>query len=419
MSTLDAQIKPALDSRRDRGILRRLPSSSALRDAITRADFSSNDYLSLATSPSLKARFIEKIRSFPRILGSGGSRLLDGGTLEHAELEERLAAFFKSPAALLYTSGYDANVGFFGSVPAEGDLVIYDELIHASVHDGMRTSRAARIPGALQPFKHNDIEALRSVIEGAIRTQPSFEEGTGSVFVAIESLYSMDGDIAPINAICDVVEKLLPAGNGHIIVDEAHATGIYGPQGRGIVAYLGLESRITARLHTFGKALASSGAVFLTSATVREYLINYSRPQVFTTAMSFSTVANIHAVFDMLEYGEYLPYSERLQGLARYFVEQFLAHQFAPELVRLPWSKTLLYTPIVPLLSPCAKPLALYLQGRGFLVRPITHPTVPKGQDRVRVCLHANNTEDQINGLLKGIRSWIESDDRGVVASKL
>ncbi|KAG8809805.1 hypothetical protein FRC17_003237 [Serendipita sp. 399] len=420
MSTLDAQIKPALDSRRDRGVLRRLPSSTALRDVITRVDFSSNDYLSLATSPSLKAKFIEKIQGSSRVLGSGGSRLLDGGTLEHAELEERLANFFESPAALLYTSGYDANVGFFGSIPAEGDLVVYDELIHASVHDGMRTSRAARIPGSLLPFKHNDGDALRSVIDSAVRARPSLAKGIGSVFVAIESLYSMDGDIAPVKDICDIVEERLPAGNGHIVVDEAHATGIYGPQGRGVIAYLGLESRITARLHTFGKALASSGAVFLTSPTVREYLINYSRPQVFTTAISFGTIVSIHAVFDMLESGEYLPYSERLQSLARYFLQRFAAHRFAPELVRLPWSKTTLATPIVPLLSPYAKPMALYLRERGFLVRPITHPTVPKGRDRVRVCLHASNTEDQIDALLKSIQCWIDSgEDRRVVVSKL
>jgi 8-amino-7-oxononanoate synthase len=261
MDSLDARLKPALDSRKARGILRRVPPSSELIGKSKQVDFSSNDYLSLSTSPQLKQAFIEKIQSFPHILGSGGSRLLDGGTLEHALLEERIAAFFGSPAALLYTSGFDANVGFFASVPSEGDVLIYDSLIHASVHDGMRTSRATRLPGSLLPFDHNSISSLRSIIKSALQTRPHLARGDGSVFVAIESLYSMDGDIAPMKEICEVVEGLLPHKNGHVIVDEAHATGVFGPNGRGLVAYLGLENRITARLHTFGKALASSGGM--------------------------------------------------------------------------------------------------------------------------------------------------------------
>lgn len=328
MDTLDGRLKPVLDSREARGILRRVPEASELLRRPEQIDFSSNDYLSLATHPQLRRSFIEKIERFPRILGSGGSRLLDGGTLEHATLEERIARFFGAPAALLYTSGFDANVGFFGSVPAEGDVVIYDSLIHASVHDGMRISRAARIPGSLLPFEHNSVSSLKSVIETALRTRRRLARGDGSVFIAIESLYSMDGDIAPMQEICEVVEGLLPSRNGHVIVDEAHATGVYGTNGRGLVTYFGLENRITARLHTFGKALAASGgmlsfcqatsrrfvidafsttAVFLTSPIVRDYLVNYSRPQVFTTAMSFNTIASLHAVFDMLEAGDCTP----------------------------------------------------------------------------------------------------------------
>jgi 8-amino-7-oxononanoate synthase len=259
MSSLDASLKPSLDSRRIRNILREVPDSIVLIRRPPQADFSSNDYLSLSTSPELKQSFINKIKSFPRVLGSGGSRLLDGGTLEHALLEERLATFFGSPAALLYTSGYDANVGFFGSVPLEGDMVIYDSLIHASVHDGMRISRASRIPGSLQPFEHNSIVSLRSVIQLAVSNRPGLRRGIGNVLIAVESLYSMDGDIAPMAEICDLVDELLPCKNGHLVVDEAHATGIYGSNGRGLVSFFGLEDRVTARLHTFGKALASSG----------------------------------------------------------------------------------------------------------------------------------------------------------------
>ena len=272
MNSLDAKLKATLDSRKARGILREVPDSAVLVRRSPQVDFSSNDYLSLSTSPKLKKSFIDKINSSPRILGSGGSRLLDGGTLEHALLEERLAAFFGSPAALLYTSGYDANVGFFGSVPLEGDLIVYDSLIHASVHDGMRTSRAARIPGSLQPFEHNSIPSLRSVIESALRTRPALRSGINNLLIAIESLYSMDGDIAPMAEICDLIDELLPCKNGHLVVDEAHATGIYGRNGRGLVAFFGLEDRVTARLHTFGKALASSGGALSPSAERRPKL---------------------------------------------------------------------------------------------------------------------------------------------------
>jgi 8-amino-7-oxononanoate synthase len=259
MSSLDASLKPALDSRRIRSILRDVPDSAILTHRPRQSDFSSNDYLSLSTSSKLKQEFINKINNFPRVLGSGGSRLLDGGTLEHALLEERLAAFFGSPAALLYTSGYDANVGFFGSVPLEGDMVIYDSLIHASVHDGMRTSRAARVPGSLQPFEHNSVVSLRAVLQLAVDNRPALRRGIGNVLIAVESLYSMDGDIAPMGEICNLLDELLPCKNGHLVVDEAHATGIYGRNGRGLVSFFGLEDKVTARLHTFGKALASSG----------------------------------------------------------------------------------------------------------------------------------------------------------------
>lgn len=416
---LDAKLQPLLDSRRARGILRDVPASSVLRARAQQIDFSSNDYLSLSTFPKLRNSFIDKIDASTRVLGSGGSRLLDGGTLEHALLEERLAAFFESPAALLYTSGYDANVGFFGSVPLEGDVIVYDSLIHASVHDGMRTSRAARIPDSLQSFDHNSLASLRSVIHAALSNRPALRDGTGTVFIAVESLYSMDGDIAPLREICDLVEQLLPNDNGYLVVDEAHATGIYGRDGRGLVASLGLEHRVAARLHTFGKALASSGAVFLTSKTVRSYLVNYSRPQVFTTAMTYANVANLHAVFDILESGACVPRSERLRELYDHYLQEFRSRRFPPELIRLPWVETVPYTPIIPLLSPLARPLALYLQERGFLVRSITHPTVPKGQDRVRVCLHANNTKEEITSLLDNIQQWIERDSRRVVPPKL
>ena len=310
-AVLDASLQPALTSRANRHILRSLPSDQTLllrsrtttrsgrsssssrsrsttlphhpdpnpgapknahegaageagRDAEAggTVDFSSNDYLSLSSSLDLRARFLDRLQASPNILGAGGSRLLDGGTLEHALLEERLRAFFDAPAALLYTSGYDANVGFFACIPRAHDVVLYDELIHASVHDGLRVSRASASNGATRAFAHNDVHALGGLLARLVGEREDVRAGTANVFVAVESLYSMDGDIAPLVAICETVEKLLPNHNGHVIVDEAHATGVYGPDARGLVALFGLEDRVAVRLHTFGKALASSGGEY-------------------------------------------------------------------------------------------------------------------------------------------------------------
>ncbi|KAG6862893.1 hypothetical protein C0991_009622, partial [Blastosporella zonata] len=163
------------------------------------------------------------------------------------DLEGRLQTFFAVEAALLFNSGFDANVGFFSCIPQPGDAIVYDEHIHASVHDGMR---ASRVKDALYPFSHNDVGSLRKVLGRVKKDHPN-----ESVFVAVESLYSMDGTFAPLKEITAVLE----GRNMHLVVDEAHATGIYGPQGRGRVAELGLEDKVLARLHTFGKALAATG----------------------------------------------------------------------------------------------------------------------------------------------------------------
>ena len=291
MSALDQKLAAALAAREDRGIRRRLPPASlsllpptpgitsdhtsdvpsgaptTVPPTITLAstsaspspaDFSSNDYLSLSTSPLLRARVLAALNASPAILGSGGSRLLVYNHA-HAALEARLARTFRAPAALLFNSGFDANAGFFACVPQSGDALLYDAAIHASVHDGARASRVA--PRFRRPFAHNDVRALRAALR-ALRTESvALKEGQSSVFVAVESVYSMDGTVAPLRAMIDAMDEIFPARNAHLIVDEAHATGIYGPGGRGMVAQLGLEDRVLARLHTFGKALAASGGV--------------------------------------------------------------------------------------------------------------------------------------------------------------
>lgn len=254
MASLPEKLAAALKSRDRRFIRRRLPEPPSV--SLAEVDFTSNDYLSLSTSPVLRNTVLSALSASPKILGSGGSRLLVPSQ-PHAELESRLCRFFGADAALLFNSGFDANVGLFSAVPQPGDVVLYDAHIHASVHDGMRLSRLA--PDSHLPFPHNSVLDLRLALSKLLKDSEDLKKGKTNVFVAVESLYSMDGTIAPLAQIVECVEEMLPLGNGYIIVDEAHATGIYGPKGRGLVADLGLEKRVFARLHTFGKALASSG----------------------------------------------------------------------------------------------------------------------------------------------------------------
>lgn len=267
---MDDTFARLLDRRETQGRRRRLtlpPPGSV--------DFSSNSYLSLAENPELRKRYIELLQSSSDqfSLGSGGSRLLDGNTAFTEELENRIASFHNAPTGLLFNSGFDANSGLFGCAPQPGDVVIYDELIHASVHDGMKLGRAKKVP-----FAHNRVdgddatpaegapgsrqpESLSAVINRLLQGPEgeSFRSGRQNIFVAVEGVYSMDGDVAPLQEIVACVRGRLPHGNGHIIVDEAHSTGIIGHRGRGLVCQLGLEDQIWARVHTFGKAMGCAG----------------------------------------------------------------------------------------------------------------------------------------------------------------
>lgn len=223
----------------------------------TAVDFSSNDFLSLSTSPAYRENFLSHVNNTPKdfAFSSGGSRLLDGNSAYAEELEQFVAKFHNAPSALLFNSGYDANVGVLSCIPQPGDVILHDELIHASTHEGMRLSRAGR----REAFAHSCPEGLREVLKAEVARDPKVEDGTRNVFIVIESIYSMDGDVAPIKEFIKVVDELLPCGNGYFMVDEAHATGVFGPRGAGVVQELGVQNRMFIRVHTFGKALASHG----------------------------------------------------------------------------------------------------------------------------------------------------------------
>lgn len=266
---LEDTLAARLSSRESRSRLRRLTTYPP-----TSIDFSSNSYLSLSLIPEVRRAYLSYIEAYASsptpplpLLGSGGSRLLDGNAPLAESLECDIAAFHHAPAGLVFNSGFDANVGFFSCVPQPGDVIVHDELIHASIHDGMKLSRAGR----RLAFRHNCVEkqadnedhvaGLKSLdgILSEVTCDEDVRSGKKSVFVAVEGVYSMDGDVAPLADIVECVKRLLPHGNGYIMVDEAHSTGLFGRQGRGLVCELGLENRVFARLHTFGKAMGSSG----------------------------------------------------------------------------------------------------------------------------------------------------------------
>ncbi|KAL5092248.1 hypothetical protein Trisim1_002134 [Trichoderma cf. simile WF8] len=424
---LDNTLAAILSSRLTQGRLRRLTIPSS-----TSVDFSSNSYLSLSSNPAVKAAYVSFIlphlqSSSPEAgfgLGSGGSRLLDGNSAFTEDLERRISEFHGADAGLLFNSGFEANTGLFACVPQKGDVIVYDELIHASVHDGMKLSRAQRIA-----FAHNKVyddaatssasskyPSLDSLLK-SLAEDTQVSSGKKNIFIAVEGVYSMDGDLAPLQEIVECVEKRLPQGNGYVIVDEAHSTGIFGKQGRGLVCQLGLEDRIWARVHTFGKAMGCSGAIVLCSSTTRSYLINYARSFIYTTAMAFPSLASIRTTYDFLAQGHADSLVQNLQSLIHHMhtllTQLIERHGPSPELFRI--NPEAPQSPILPLLTNRARNLAQYCQERGFTVRPIVAPTVPAGQDRVRVCLHAGNTVEEVEGLCRAVGEWMT----GAIKSKL
>ncbi|KAL2200419.1 pyridoxal phosphate-dependent transferase [Corynascus similis CBS 632.67] len=418
--SLDIVLNLLLNRRLSRNQLRRL---TTVRYGMV--DFSSNAYLSLSSQSAVQQAFLTRLQAAastpdnagPALLGSGGSRLLDGNSSYAESLEHTIAAFHGAQAGLLFNSAMDANVGLFSCVPQPGDVIVYDELIHASVHDGMRMSRAVQ----KVPFRHNQVwdvpgarsvnksleEVLGSLVHGA--DGHLFRSGDRHVFIAVEGIYSMDGDVAPLAGIVNCVERYLPRRNGYIVVDEAHSIGILGKRGRGLVCELGLEQRVWARVLGFGKALGCTGGIVLCSPITRAYLINYARTLIYTTAMAFPTLASIETVYGFLTTGQAEPLLHNLRLLIREahkgFKELCIRENAPAELLRVSNEKP--ESPIIPIFTSQPRSLAGYCQARGFMVRPIVAPTVPKGRERIRVCIHAANSMPEIRGLVETVAAWL------------
>ncbi|KAJ5675620.1 class II aminotransferase/8-amino-7-oxononanoate synthase [Penicillium macrosclerotiorum] len=379
-----------------------------------KVDFSSNDFLSLATSGLLRKAFLEEIERNPEFaVGSTGSRISDGNNAYVELVESQIANFHGAEGALLVNSGYDANCAVFSSIPRPGDVIVYDELIHASVHDGMKSSLAT----TQLPFKHNNAGSLADVLNELKDSNSLIRQGARCVLISVESVYSMDGDVTPLAEIVEVVKDIFPAGNAQIIIDEAHSTGLVGKNGRGLVCALGLEKEIAIRVHTYGKGLGTTGGAILANSTILSTLYNFARPVIYTTAPSFPILAAIRAGYNLMESGETQKLQDRVQHLVRHFCECIEANPDWDDAINagicsIPVSEDLDSRPFVTQFLPVWTRqgqnyfLTMHLHGDGYTAIPIDPPVVPRGTGRVRLIIHAGNTEEEVEGLAASICRW-------------
>lgn len=361
-----------LELRRENKSLRQL----ILKKDLT--DFTSNDYLGLARSEELKNLIEDKAKEL-NANGATGSRLLSGNSVYAEHVEHLLAQIFRSERSLIFNSGYMANLAVLSCLPQRGDTILYDELSHASIKDGARLGLAKRFS-----FKHNNLSDLESKLKTA----------TGNVFIAVESVYSMDGDTCPLKELVTLAEKY----GAQIILDEAHSTGVIGPKGSGLSCSLGLEDKISIRIYTFGKAMGIHGAAVACDQLFRDYLINFARPFIYTTALPPHSIASIEMAFSYLS--EHIYLQKQASNRVKYFnnlFKQRLSHKF---------SRTSLDHPIQTIVIPGndqVKETATNLQNEGYDVRAILSPTVKKGEERLRICLHIYNSDVDISGLIHSL----------------
>jgi 8-amino-7-oxononanoate synthase len=362
-TSLETILTTKLEQREESGLKRTLKSGNE-----NLIDFASNDYLGLARSADLSQMIEEQVHRLKLKNGSTGSRLLTGNSAYQEEVESLLANIFKAQSALIFNSGYTANLAVLSAIPSKDDTIIYDELAHACIKDGARLSLAKRFN-----FRHNDLDDLEAKIKKAL----------GKIFIAIESIYSMDGDECPLTEIVALAEKY----NAVIILDEAHSTGIKGDNGSGLAVKNALEHKVDIRIHTFGKAMGIHGACVVGSENLTEYLINFARPFIYTTALTPHSIASIHCAF------EFLAKNIRLQEKLTDNIQSFLAH--CESIRNRTASKSAIQTFVVPG-NDKVKEVANRIQSHGFDVRPILSPTVPVQSERLRICLHAYNSASEI-----------------------
>ena len=352
-------------------------------------DFASNDYLGFSMSNEIFDRthyYLENEFIFQN--GSKGSWLLSGNHQLYAEVEELICKTYHCNAALIFNSGYNANIGFFSCVPQQDDIIFYDELIHASIRDGITMNKAKSFA-----YKHNDLDDLKRICQNI---QEHFCENT-EVYIATESVFSIDGDTPDLVALANFCSL----NKFRLVVDEAHAIGVFGDHGDGLVHSLGIDKAVFARLISFGKALSSHGAAILGDQGLIDYLINFSSPSSYTTAIPPHSLMTIKASYKELDQTHAI---KKLHENITFFKEQLIANHLEKYFTE---SNSAIQCCTVSD-SEKVKKIVRYLNEKGFDPEPIFSPKVPRGQERIRFCVHAYNSEDEITKVLALLASFFK-----------
>ncbi|PVH99977.1 5-aminolevulinate synthase [Periconia macrospinosa] len=380
-------------------------------------DFCSGDILSLNAGGALRAAFLDELSQFPDFtVGSGGVRLMDGNYTYLERVEHDIAAFHGAEDGIIVGSAYEANVAVWTALPRPGDVIVYDKLVHASTHEGMRRSRALQRIS----FEHNNIDHFRDTLVKIIETNAAINAGNSSILVAVESIYSMDGDVCPLKQFMEVAKDVTEGkGNVQFIVDEAHGVGVLGPNGSGLVCQLKLEKEVAVVVHSFGKAVGAAGAIILGSPSIKSALVNFGRSILFTTSPSFPFVAAIKAGYNLLGTVQGQTARDHIQMKARLFFNTLTSHNLwetchAKGILHVPlaqgWEDRAFLTHIITVSTREKYILWLFvhLMAASFSVFSVPYPIVPLGQDRVRIIIHAGNTDEQIVGLVNALFTWAE-----------
>lgn len=351
-------------------------------------DFSSNDYLGFAKSEAIfDATHQFLIDNNYKINGATGSRLLSGNHSLYSLVEKQISEFHQSETALIFNSGYDANIGFFSAVAQRGDVILYDELIHASIRDGIQLSNAKAYK-----FKHNDVDDLKCHLERNREVASKDSE----IYVVTESVFSMDGD-SP-----DLVEisELCKIHNAYFVVDEAHAVGVFGQYGCGEVQKLKIENAVFARIVTFGKALGCHGAAILGTQELSDYLVNFARSFIYTTGLSPHALATIKTAYNQLKDDNA---QEKLQENISFFKSELWRLGLQNMFIE---SNSAIHCCVISG-NEKTKEIAAKIEQNGFVVKAILSPTVSVGEERLRFCLHSYNSNKEITDVLEKLSMFV------------
>ncbi|MDA0194707.1 MAG: 8-amino-7-oxononanoate synthase [Bacteroidetes bacterium] len=374
MNSIDSFLRQKLLDRYTKGNFRKLTFKNLP------FDFTSNDYLGLARNGELFDNIQKRIVELGiKRNGSGGSRLLSGNHELTEQLEHRLAALFQSEGCLLFNSGYDANLALISSIPQKGDSILYDQLSHVCLKEGAWLSKAES-----HKYLHNDL----------IDLEKKLADARGNKFIVTESVFSMDGDFSPIEGIIKLADKY----DAQIILDEAHSTACFGTNGNGWLCEQGLQDRIFARVYTFGKALGAHGACICGSKDLIDYLINFGRTFIYTTALPLHSIITIDEAFHYVK--DHPQLRSQLDDKIKLFRSE-ARNSLSNSSINVDLLSKTAIQPMIVSGNEAIKRISANLQQEGYDVRPILAPSVPPGLERLRITIHVYNSDEEIVGLLQ------------------